>query len=313
MKTLNLIILSVMILAIISGCKKKETTEETPAVDNYSSIGAFYAANGAQLQTFTVTATTGGQFTTPQGTKVTIPADAFVTQSGGNVTGSVSIGFKDVYKKSDMLLSKLSATTFWGIPMKSAGMFFIKATQNNAGLDLNPGKKIVIEQPLFGLPVDTAMIAMIQEGGQDSIQGGWVPSPWDSLTGTLSGYVFSLYRFRVPADSGTWCNSDNPNYFTGPLTHLILHPLDSVSVYNTDVFLIFKNVNSMVHVYYNSTDFPYDYAPLGLECTVVAVGVKGGKLYSSFTPITITANLTVNFSLTLTTTTAFLAQMAALP
>ena len=69
----------------------------------------------------------------------------------------------------------------------------------------------------------------------------------------------------------------------------------------------------MVHVYnYGTNTFPYLYAPQGLQCTVVAVGVKGGTVYSSFTPITITSNQTVNFSMTATTTAAFESALTAL-
>jgi hypothetical protein len=51
---------------------------------------------------------------------------------------------------------------------------------------------------------------------------------------------------------------------------------------------------------------------VGLECTVVAVGVKDKTLYSSFTPITISNNQIVNFTLSSTTTTAFIAQLKLL-
>src|SRR4051812_1451395 len=89
---------------------------------------------------------------------------------------------------------------------------------------------------------------------------------------SLSNYVFSLYTFQtVTPDSGTWCNSDNPNFFSGPQTTLTLHGTDTVSV-NPDVFLLFKNVKCMIHVYETTTGyFDYQFAPLGYECTAVAV------------------------------------------
>lgn len=69
----------------------------------------------------------------------------------------------------------------------------------------------------------------------------------------------------------------------------------------------------MVHVYNDvGNAFPYNYAPVGLPCTVVAIGVKDGKVYSSFTPITISANQTVSFSMSETTTADFKSQLAAL-
>ena len=71
----------------------------------------------------------------------------------------------------------------------------------------------------------------------------------------------------------------------------------------------------MIHVYragLSINEFPYSYAPKGLECTLVALGVKDGKTYSAFVPITIGDNQTVNFTLSETTTDDFKAQLADL-
>jgi hypothetical protein len=210
---------------------------------------------------------------------------------------------------------------YGGGPIKSAGMFYIKAMQGTQVLQMSWSKKITVTQPLNGLPIDTAMRPLIfQWGVPGTILGGWNPAPqdsmgWpvDSLYWTLSNYIFSLYQFSAPSDSGTWSNSDNCSFFSGyPQTTLTLNPLDSYSTYYTEVFLLFSGINSMVHVYWNGTNFPYYYAPAGLQCTAVAVGVKGGKLYSSFKPLTISTNLTVNFSLSETTTADFKAQLNAL-
>ena len=76
---------------------------------------------------------------------------------------------------------------------------------------------------------------------------------------------------------------------------------------------MFTNVNSLVHVYNGGgSDFPYNYAPIGLQCTIMAIGAKDEKLYSSFTPITISAGQTVNFTLSETTDAAFKTQLNAL-
>lgn len=76
------------------------TTTTTTSSDNYSSLKDFFAENEVSLQTFTVDGTNGGTFTTPQGTKVTIPANAFVTDGGISVTGNITIQFKDFYDKN---------------------------------------------------------------------------------------------------------------------------------------------------------------------------------------------------------------------
>ena len=311
MKKLNLLIVALLMITIYAGCKKNDAATSTPAAitasDNYASMAAFHAQNGVPMQTFTINAVTGGSFTTPQGTIVTIPANAFLTQAGGAVTGNVTIKFKDIYKKSDMLLSDKGTKYYDGTPLKSGGEFFIKAMHSNAALQLVIGKKISVSQPISQMGVlDTAMVPMIAVDSIANNKPVWFQSSTDSLTSYANNYVFSLYTFNNPLDSGSWCNSDQA-YFTGvSQTTLTLHPMDTVNVYTTQVYLMFSNINSMVHVYYDgTTNFPYTFAPLNGQCTVVAVGVRNGKLYSSFTPITITNNLTVNFTLSQTTTADF--------
>ena len=318
MKKQITILAILLLIAAVYSCKRDKTTEEPPAqTDHYTSTANFFAVNAPAMQTFTVNAATGGSFTTPKGTIVTVPANAFLTKTGGAVSGNVTIQFKDVYKKSDMVLCELTTQLGSYGPMKSAGMFFIKAMQGASAVVMAPAKKILINQPFNGVALDTLMNPFVLV---DTIVPGveganvWFPNYQDTVLWNAYGYVFSLYQFNFPADSGSWCNSDNPSFFSAyPQTQLTLHPNDNMADYRTEVFLIFSGVNSMVHVYsYGGTNFPYYFSPIGLQCTAVAIGVKDGKLYSSFTPITITANLTVNFSLSETTTADFKTQLEAL-
>lgn len=309
---------AVIIIVAIASCKKKEDTPTSTATTTtttvtYSSVKDFFAKNGVTMQTYNVSGTTGGSFTSPQGTVVTIPANAFVTQTNAPVTGNVTIQFKDIYKKSDMLLSNMPTQMTYSNPLKSGGEFYMKAISNSATVVLATGKKISVAQPvaLSGV-LDSAMQPFVQQK-DSSGTSSFVWTATDSLKYSTSNYVFSLYQFNAPADSGSWSNSDNNSFFSAyTQTTLTLQPNDNLTTYGTYVFLVFKNINSMVHVYDNGTNFPYYYAPQGLQCTLVAVGAKSGVLYSSFVPITIGSNQTVNFSLSQTTTSAFITQLKTL-
>jgi len=293
------------ILLLTAGCKK-DNNATVASPDNYANLSAFYASNGVALQHYTVDAAAGGNFTSPQGTVVTVAPNSFLTQSGGAVTGSVDIYFKDIYKKSDMLMSLVPTMSYWGAPIKSGGEFYIKASQGGTALILTGAKPIVVQQPLNGKPLDAAMAPMVMvvdSPGQTGIV--WAINGTDTLRETPSNYVFSMFNFQYPVDSGSWCNSDNPNYFSGYTQCTITITETDTTEFGTGVFLVFSGLNSMVHVYQGGTNFPYRYAPAGLQCTVVAVATLGGKLYASFTPITISNNLNVNFHLSLTTTAAF--------
>jgi len=306
LRTNPLIFIALMTAFYVSSCTKERTMGSN--VDIYQSTSDFYSKNGVALQNYSVDAAMGGAFTTPHGTVISIPPNAFTDLSGNIITGKVDIEFKDIYKKSDMLLSFMP-TDSHGWPLKSAGEFFIRAKSNNTPVKIAPQQKIRVNQPLNNNQIDSGLGMEPFFRVQDSL--GWqMDSSNASLEFSASSYVFSLYQFSTQLDSGTWCNSDNPYYFGRyTTTGLIIRANHAMQAHGTDVFLLFKNVNSMVHVYSDGADFPYHFAPLGLDCTIVAVGVKDKKLYSAFVPITIGNNQTVKFSLNQTTTDDFKAQL----
>lgn len=324
MKTSHLILAATFIFSLSSCMKDKLYNAGGGTSDHYASMQDFYAQNEVKPQFFTINAITGGNFTTSQGTTVTIPPYAFLTNTGDTVFTDVTIEFKDIYKKSDMLLSdKHTADNFFGAPIKSGGEFYIRASMNNQMLFMNVNgiNALIVKQPAPLAEIDLAMNAFIGGGAIGGpFQGpfAWgidsVPGAVTVDTSTLPGYVFSLYQFSpIQSDSGTWCNSDNSIYFSAyPQSSMVMHQTN-VENYNADVYLVFKTIKCMVHVYKDgSGDFPYLYAPQGLECTVVTIGEKDGKIYSSLTSITISNNLTVNFTLSETTTADFKAALLAL-
>jgi outer membrane protein assembly factor BamB len=325
-KYLKLVLLiAVGISLTISSCKKDDTQSAasggSATPETFTSLYDLYNRYGQPTVSHIINSTTGGTFTTAQGTIVIIPPGAFVDNLGGAITGNVTIEFKDIYKKSDMLLSNKPTNSITGWPLKSGGEFWIMANQSGTPVNLANGKKITVKQPtaLTG-GLDAGMVPFIDtvSGGMSGIAGfnnQWLPAtPLDSLYINATSYVFSLYSFTSPTVVGSWCNSDNSSYFSAyPQTSLTMHTTDTT--YNTDVFLVFTSINAMVHVYQDwshQQNFPYLYAPTGLQCTVVAVGTKNGNLYSSFTPITIGTNMTVNFTLSPTTSYAFRSQLTAL-
>ncbi len=149
---------------------------------------------------------------------------------------------------------------------------------NNSALVLASGKKVVVIQPaaLTGGIDSNQMMPFVKPDSPGVVR--WFNSQGDSLQVIASQYVFSLYRFKNPIEEGSWCNSDNSTYFKAyTQTKLTLIPKDDINTYKTEVFLVFKNLASMVHVYSYGTNFPYNYAPVGLQCTLVALGIKDGN------------------------------------
>ncbi|HTL81184.1 MAG TPA: hypothetical protein VL651_05745 [Bacteroidia bacterium] len=284
-------------LILVASCKKDEFNPHSySSAAGYSSLKDFLSANGPKMQYYLVDAAEGAVLTSPQGTTIQIPANAFTTQSMQPVTGTVTIMFKDIYNKSDMLLADMPTQMSNGAPVKSGGEFFIKAVQNNQALLLAPNQQINIAQPIIGVP-DSAMQALVDTGN-----AGWVQAANNvvSINNSAFSYIYNMYQFSTPCDSGSWCNSDNTTFFSAyPQTHLNLVPSDVLTGAGYSTFLVFSNINSMVHVYEGQNgNFPYNYAPVGLSCTVVFVMVKDDKLRASFTPITITNSMNVQLNAT---------------
>jgi hypothetical protein len=325
MKTPRELFLFILCISFILSCTKEYKNPQQPPPltggytapkHHYGSMKDFYKQNSVKAQSFNSDAAIGGTIVTPHGTVITIPANAFVTLNGVPVTGNVSIEYKELYKKSEMLYSDKPTVQYDGHPLKSGGEFFIKATSNGAAVQLTPGSFITVEQPLDGLPFDANMLAFTAL--TDTFK--WVPANNAGVNDSISGnsytsYIFGLYQFNNPEDSGTWCNSDCSSFFSSYVqTTMTMQPDDNPLLYNTDVFLIFSDIKTMIHVYYSPMDqnYPYLFAPEGLNCTAVAVGVKDSTLYSSFTPIIIGTNQTINFSLSPTTDEDFYQALDAL-
>lgn len=316
-------------LCFFLSCRKGTPSEAAPEAappppgntsTNYSSLQQFYDENGVKLQTYTLISVSGGSMVSPRGTTISVPPNAFA----GNFVEPVTIEFKDIYKKSDMLLSNAQTELKTGGPLQSAGEFFIKASDaSGSPLQIDQGKNIAIKQPTSniqggGIPgfALSPFIAIPDSLADDTASFNsfmWISSPNASLVTAASSYVFSLYSFGQPLTSGTWCNSDNSSYFTGfQQTTLTIHPTFNIPNYHPDVFIVFKTVNSMIHVYRSGADFPYRYAPAGLQCTIVVLGAKDGKFYAGFTPTTIMLNQTVNVSLSEMTVQDFTTALNAL-
>jgi hypothetical protein len=87
----------------------------------------------------------GGTITTTTGTKITIPADAFVDAYGKPVTGKIDIDYKEYRDPVDFLMSDIPMhfnTPDGLVPFNSAGMFTITASKDNAPVFLKDGKQL---------------------------------------------------------------------------------------------------------------------------------------------------------------------------
>jgi len=328
MKTKNhhhFLFLLLFLFVIYFGCKKSNVMTSSGPNETYTSVNDFFAKNGKlPSQYFTVSGTVGGSFTGSEGTKVTFPPNAFIDGNGKIISGNVTVRLVELYNKSDMFFSGVLPVEDDNTLLHSGGEFFIGGTYNGQFVGLAPGKRFTALMPkdLKDTLANPIAFNFLRDSIDDNGLLGWdeanennflndSTNDYDSLINTATNYIWSGYHFSTTfGDSGVWCNSDqeftNTNYGS-----INIIPTDSPSTYGTTVFLIFK-IKAMMHVYQVGDAYPDPFAPIGYAATIVAVGVKNNTLYSSFTPVTISNGLNVNFKLKPTTSNQFKSALNAL-
>jgi outer membrane protein assembly factor BamB len=304
MKNNLLLSLIIFIVGLVFSCGKNEDTNPTTR-EPYGSMSDFFLKNGAPTQVFTLNAASGGLIIGSQGTKITFPSYAFKHHNGTMVTGTISVLLREVYKKSDMLLSNLS-TMNNSAPLKSGGMLSITAFQGNEQLYMANGKSYSAELPAT-VP-SNSMRAFISS--TDSAQGRNWSTIDTSLNDTTGWGVYNFYATLTSEANSYlyttnwlgWINCDT--WFGSSYPVIIVDATLSNSDYGTVCYLIL-NDNSAIQLYPSSTSAFSTPAPLDSSGTLIALGVKDSILYSAFVPLTITNNLEVSFTLEPTTTDDF--------
>lgn len=286
-----------------TGCKKNN--EESPAPT--STIKDFFDKTEVKSQTFTIDTDNGqSSITGNQGTKVTFPANAFITSNGTPVTGAVSIELKEIYNKSDMVLSD-RPTMSNGRILISGGEIFIGATANGQELRLATNTNILIELAPT-TTVDTTM-GLFTGTETDSIFN-WTPVDIDTTASrddslwyvSDPGYYYDPSHYVFAISTLGWINCDRFNPQETTYMHVTCHGEPTPSA--TKVYLIFKNLNSVAQLHYEwgANKYYSGMAPIGEQVTIVAFGIKDNKEYFATKEITISNDLNVNLDLVASST-----------
>lgn len=197
-------------ITLLSTACKKDDHDVIPPPSNTSNMGSFFANNEENAkQTFTVNATTGQSITGSNGTKIYIPANAFVYSNGTTVTGNVEIELIEVLDVSEMInLNK--TTTSNGQILVSGGQLKVTATQNSNYLTLSPNAALYVEipttvaDPQMGLFTGT----VASDSTIDWMSAGQDTSQTDSIWVTVDSSGGSWYSFPFDNDSLGWINCD---------------------------------------------------------------------------------------------------------
>ncbi|HLP13879.1 MAG TPA: leucine-rich repeat domain-containing protein [Flavobacteriales bacterium] len=200
----------------------------------YSDEESFYPFSGGPVANIQVpvyrtviNATTPSTFAT-ENVSLSIPANAFKTQTGEPVTGNVQLNYREFFDPLAIAFSGINMkmdTNNRGNYMSSAGMFELSASQNGKELVLDPNKPIAVEVNAtqtgneFGLfkteenntwtTLDPQIPIATQPGRKRYIYGNRPPTPPNSyierpeiIVGTGENFAINIGRF----------SRSNPNY-----------------------------------------------------------------------------------------------------
>ena len=153
-------------------------------VDNVDSLSAPFinppmAALNVQFASYTINANTGATLFYKSGSKIKIPANAFVNKNGNIINGEVKLQYREFHDPVDFFLSGIpmtydsAGTTFH---FESAGMMEINAIYNGEPVYVNQDNQIQIE------------MASVQPGNNynlyylDTVFKKWINKGKDSTT-----------------------------------------------------------------------------------------------------------------------------------
>lgn len=285
-----------------NSCKKDTLIENPPGTSGgYSSLQNFFVQNGALMQTFTINPQTTNTITGNQGTSFIVYANTLVDSVNQPPSGNVTAQLIEIYNVKDMVLSN-KPTTSYGQILQSGGEIFIKFVAN--GISYYPIQGISLQMPNSGIG-PLIQNAQLFWGMNDTTPSGvswFADSSIIASTDSSGNYLFSLPNLYF-----NWLNCD-AFYNANPLTNVDVTPQvsggngETVDVY---VFLVFKNINSMMGIYTSISNIFTAYnIPVGMQTSVVAIGVGRVTKESYFGKTSITVSQSQTVSLNMVPTTA---------
>jgi hypothetical protein len=235
-----------------------------------------------------IIAENGGKIVTPDDITVEFPANC-CKNDNGICKGKLNVEVL-ILKNKGELVTNDKPTISKGELLTSGGVVFINAKQNGVSVSLVSNKFVSIKYKMR--PVETGM-RFFDGGRPDRFKFDWslinnreIGTWQDSSATAPSGYQIFTDRFG-------WINCDKFNNATNLTSNLTVVLPDSFSNRNTSIFLIFKDILSVVKLsgdpQARKFTIPKSYkgVPVGKQITIVAYGIVKEKTYFATQDLTI--------------------------
>jgi hypothetical protein len=282
------------------------TVTPTGTTYDLTKLNQLFAGLKSTPQTFYVAAGSSHSIMGSQGTVVNFYPHSFKDGSGHIITsGTVQIKLIEIYNPGAMISNRATTVTANGL-LQSAGEVYISATMN--------GQEVYANK--YGLAFNQAAASQQKmaifygnNNNKDSVitwSVGDTTKSYNIAWGTVNdsaGMASIFYQF----DSCTNFNWVNCDHFSSyqPITDVqVTMPDTSFNPSNTQVFIVFTNLNCAVHCsMYNAATHTFSlysgyYVPVGENGYIVATSNKTGNYYYFQQSAYIANNMTINATMT---------------
>lgn len=287
-------------LTIVS-CKK----DPVPITEKVNTINSLFQELKSTPQTFTVTAGTQQTIKGAKGTKITFNPQSFKNASGTVITsGSIKIELTEMYKPGEMIANRVTTTTASNNLLTSGGCVNIKATLNEHEVFAN-NYKIAFKQPAHSEnPMALFNGYTITDGTGTNVR--WSDDSTNTIPRTTKDPTDLTFYYAF--DSCTNFNWINCDYFysaPAPKTDItIVAPDNSYNLDNTQIYIIFPAMNSLINMYAYDTPthsfnfgHPSFYLPVGTVIHIMILGSKNNNYFMDLHQnVTVTNGMSVNFT-----------------
>ncbi len=240
-------------------------------------------------QVFIINAQQENTLKATDGTIIKIAPNSFIDKNGDVVKGDVEFEVKEMYNKSDMILSN-AHTVSNDMVLKSGGELFLGAERNGQPLTLANNKPIAIEMPAEsnGEPMQ------LFNGKPDRNTVNWNVANNNEVSPVRNPNSSTGYSYNFSANNMNWLNCDKFMPRSGN-TKMSVRMDKQFDTTNTAVFIVYRDQNSVTKfdgfsTYDGSTrmlpeqsmfDTKWYSVPTGTNVTIVAISEIKGQYYSS--------------------------------
>jgi len=231
-------------------------------------------------QSFSIDANRMTTLVSQASTRFTFYPGGFQRLTGAEVTGEVQVQIKEVFRKSDMILTDLMTTSEDRL-LESAGHFHIQASQE--GIPLQLAIPIAVEMPLSAQvanPLATRLFTGLFSNMFNATSNKLFD--WRLLVNKslkvrkIAGKKY--YHFYIT--DLKWFSCSHLHTRRALRTMVSARCVSAIEDFEEQAaFIVFKNINSVARMYPNINRFTALHIPVNQAATIILIGFRQGEWF----------------------------------